>query len=48
MVSHLTDAGRAKGNRKQADQSVADNWDLLADLYRLRAHARPYGTARTI
>ena len=38
MPSNLTDAGRALGHRKQADQSVADNWDLLADLFRLRAH----------
>jgi hypothetical protein len=30
--------GRATGNRKQADQAVAERWDLLPDIYRLRAH----------
>ncbi len=42
MATNLTagarERGRALGNRKQSDQSVADNWDLLADLFRLRAH----------
>jgi hypothetical protein len=42
MTTNLTDAGRARGrligNAKQAEQAVADNLDLLADLFSLRAH----------
>ena len=30
--------GRATGNRKQADKAVSECWDLLPDLFRLRAH----------
>ncbi len=30
--------GRIMGNRAQADRAVTDYFDLLADVYRLRAH----------
>ena len=38
LTSNGRDLGRAVGNRKQADKALAENWDLLADLFRLRAH----------
>jgi hypothetical protein len=42
MKSNLTadgqERGRVIGNAKQAHQSVQDNWDLLPDLFRMRAH----------
>jgi hypothetical protein len=41
-MTNLTAEERARGseagNRTQADRAVAENCDLLADLYRLRAH----------
>ena len=42
MPTNLTSEGRARGrtagNRQQADKAVAESWDLLPDLFRLRAH----------
>jgi Recombinase len=42
MTTNLTTEGRARGraagNRQQADRAVAECWDLLPDLFRLRAH----------
>jgi Recombinase len=42
MTTNLTTEGRARGraagNRKQAHKAVAECWDLLPDLFRLRAH----------
>ena len=42
MKTNLTVEGRARGraagNRQQADKAVAECWDLLLDLFRLRAH----------
>jgi Recombinase len=42
MTRNLTTEGRARGraagNRQQADKAVSECWDLLPDLFRLRAH----------
>jgi Recombinase len=42
MTTNLTTEGRARGravgNRQQAHKAVSECWDLLPDLFRLRAH----------
>ena len=38
LTSNGRNRGRAVGNRKQADNALTENWDLLADLFRLRSH----------
>jgi hypothetical protein len=42
MPSNLTsegrDRGRVSGDAEQARKAVAENWDLLADLFRMRAN----------
>jgi hypothetical protein len=42
MATNLTTEGRARGrvagNRQQADKAVNECWDLLPDLFQLRAH----------
>jgi Recombinase len=42
MTTNLTTEGRARGrvagNRQQADKAVSEYWDLVPDLFRMRAH----------